>query len=376
MNQNLIVQNDGTTVGTLAGKKNLKPVHYVMWQIGPGGMELMAMQYTEHFHRQRRVYAYGLRPTWKQIFDESKTQVSVSGEGKIKPYRQYFGYCRQQKDGLFHMMNGGPLVLALTLLAGVKNIVYHIHGTIYWKNTLQKIYLKTTWRIARWLMRGTRVTFIANSRYSASVFREKVMPVLPQVIYNGLDTQKFSAKKSLRAQLRRVCYAGRLWDGKNVDLVIRLFEEMAAKYSNTELHLAGDGPLRPGLEEQARQSPFADRIHFHGYVKDIAAFYDSADLFLFLSAYESFGNVIAEALLSGLPTLTSNLPVFEEIFGGEKKFILGDPARYEEIKSNFLKAIADFPELAQKAYQLSASIEAQCSMGHHLRQIEIVYEKH
>ncbi|GAB4490506.1 MAG: hypothetical protein OHK0019_09420 [Saprospiraceae bacterium] len=366
----------GITVGRPGAKRTLKPIHYVMWQIGPGGMELMAMSYTEHFFQQRKMFAYGLRPTWKQIFDESKTQVSVSGEGQIQPYRQYFDYCCQHKNDIFHMMNGGPLVLVLTLLAGVKSIVYHIHGTIYWKTAFQKLYLKTTWRIARWFMRGANISFIANSQYSAQVFREKVMPVLPQVIYNGLDVQKFAAKKTLRTELRRICYAGRLWDGKNVDLVIRLFEEIAASHPNTELHLAGDGPLRPGLEEQARQSPFASRIHFHGYVKDIASFYNSADLFVFLSAYESFGNVIAEALLSGLPTLTSNLPVFEEIFGEEKNFILGNPKNYEEIKTNFLKAVKDFPRLARKAHDLSTSVEQKCSMEHHLHQIETVYEKH
>lgn len=357
-------------------KRPLKPVHYVMWQIGPGGMELMAKHYTEHFYRQRKVYAYGLRPTWKQIFDESKTGVSVSDSGKIRPYRQYYFYCRRHKGDIFHLMNGGPLVLALTLLAGVKNIVYHIHGTIYWKTALQKLYLTTTWRIARWLMRGAKVCFIANSRYSAGIFREKVMPVMPMVSYNGLEVQRFTNHKSLRTELRRIGYAGRLWDGKNVDLVIRLFEEMAADYPNTTLHIAGDGTLRPVIEEQARNSRFADRIHFYGYVQDIPAFYASVDLFLFLSAYESFGNVIAEALLTGLPTLTSNVPVFEEIYGKEKEFILGNPQNYDAIKRNFLKAIEDFPRLARKAYDISASVEAQCSMENHLRQIENVYEKY
>lgn len=354
----------------------MKPVHYVVWVIGPGGLELAVKHYGEHFHRQHKVYAYGIRPTWAQIYDESKIAVQAGDNGKILPYWQYFRYARQHRDAIFHMQNGGPVVMVLTLLAGVRDVVYHIHGTIYWSNFFQKIYLKAAWLVARLLMPFGKVTFIANSQYSARIFREKVLPILPLVIYNGLDAQKFSAKKWLRTELRRIGYAGRIWQGKNVDLVVRLFEEIAPLRPELELHIAGDGKLRPALEEQVRKSPFADRIKIHGHVDDIPTFYASMDLFLFLSAYESFGNVVAEALLTGLPTLTSNVPVFEEIYGEEKDFILGNPADYETVKQKFLKDIEDFPNLARKAYELSPSVEEQCSIENHLRQIEKIYEKY
>ena len=355
---------------------NSKSVHYTLWQIGPGGMELGVKHYSEQFFKQRKLYVYGIRPSNQQIFDESKIEVRAGREGKVQPYLQYFRYCRRYKDHIFHLQNGGPVVLTLTLLAGVRNIVYHIHGTIYWKTAFQKAYLKSAWSLARMLMKFSQTTFIANSQYSASIFLQKVLPVPMNVVYNGLDAQKFSAKKSLRSQLRRIGFAGRLANGKNVELVIRLFEAAAASRPELELHIAGDGALRPALEEQAKKSPYADRIRFLGHVQDIAAFYASVDLFLFLSAYESFGNVIAEALITGLPTLTSNVPVFEEIYGDEKTFILGNPDNYEGVKQKFMHVTEDFPRLARKAYDLVASVEAQCSIENHLRQIENVYEKY
>ncbi len=354
----------------------MKPIHYIQWQIGPGGIELSVRYYIEHFHRMVRLYAYGIRPTSQQIYDESKITVQAGDDGKTRPYRQYFRYARQHRNAVFHLQNGGPILLILTLLAGVRQIVYHIHGTIYWKTAFQKIYLKSAWLVVRFLLLFKKVTFVANSQYSAGIFRKKVLPIMPPVVYNGIDARHFSVKKSLRTQMRNIGYAGRLCDGKNVHLVIRLFEEIAGSHPATELHIAGDGPLRPALEAQARKSPFAGRIKFHGFVQDIPAFYASMDLFLFLSAYESFGNVIAEALMTGLPTLTSNVPVFEEIYGNEKDFILGNPANYEEVKGNFLKVIEDFPQLARKALQISAAVEQQCGVENHLRQIETIYEKY
>ncbi|MCB0543816.1 MAG: glycosyltransferase family 4 protein [Saprospiraceae bacterium] len=354
---------------------NRKPVHYTLWQIGPGGMELGVKYYSEHLSDIRKLYVYGIRPAGHQIFDESLIEVQSGPDGRIAPYLAYFRYCRKYRNDIFHLQNGGPLILLLTLLAGVKTIVYHIHGTIYWRTPLQEFYLKTTWRAARMLMKGARVEFIANSRYSAGIFHDKVMPVTPAVIYNGMNVGRYTGKRTLRKDLRRIGYAGRLAKGKNVHLVIRLFEQAAAKCPHVELHIAGDGSLRATLERQAAASPYADRIVFHGFIKDIAAFYASIDLFIFLSAYESFGNVIAEALLTGLPTLTSNVPVFEEIYGSKSSFILGDPKHYDTLEKKFLPLLDDFPRLAQEALDVSSSVEQQCSIEHHVSQIESIYEK-
>jgi len=373
--------DNGATLSRPAAKTpgariEMKPVHYIQWQIGPGGIELSIVHYINYLSEQRKLYAYSLRKADRRIYDESRITITEGNKGGWRLYMDYFKYCRKYRKDIFHMHNGGPVILLLTLLAGVRNPLYHIHGTIYWHNFVQKLYLKPIWVFIRGLLLWQKATFIANSNYSAGIFKDKALPVQPTVVYNGLEVQNFLKKKSLRTGLRRMAYIGRLYTGKNVDLIIRLFEEIAGDYPELELHLAGTGSLQGELEAQAQKSPYAERIKFLGYVKDIASFYGSVDLFVFLSAYESFGNVVAEALLTGLPTLTSNIPVFEEIYGNEKDFILGDPADYEAVKQKFLKGIEDFPNLAQKAYALSASVETQCSIENHLRQIENIYEKH
>ncbi len=382
MEMNPVYENgNGATLSrpvakTSGARTKMKPVHYIQWQIGPGGIELSINHYINHLSAHRKLYAYSLRKIDRNIYDESGITVTEGGKSGWRLYADYFKYCRKYRKDIFHMHNGGPVILLLTLLAGVQNPLYHIHGTIYWHNFVQKLYLKPIWVFIRLLLTWRKATFVANSKYSAGIFSKKALPVQPTVIYNGLDVQNFLKNKSLRTELQRMAYIGRMYPGKNVDLVIRLFEEIAGDSPKLELHLAGSGPLQGELEAQAQKSPFSDRIKFLGYVKGITSFYGSADLFVFLSAYESFGNVVAEALLTGLPTLTSNIPVFEEIYGEEKDFILGDPANYEAVKQKFLKNIQDFPNLARKAYDLSTSVETQCSIENHLRQIENIYEKH
>ncbi|GJM31914.1 MAG: hypothetical protein DHS20C18_09150 [Saprospiraceae bacterium] len=357
--------------------QNTTPIHYIFWEIGIGGIELGVNHFVNKYARQRKLYVYGLRAKENNLYDESKVKVGLGGLKKGNPYVNYFKYCRVHHKDNFHLLSAGPVILLLTLLAGVRRPIYHIHGTIYWKSKSQKIYLKAAWLLS-WMLSGIlgKITFIGNSRHSSGIFNKKVLPVHPELIYNGFEVSTFLEKKHLRTKLKRIVYIGRLNRGKNVHLVIQLFESIAKDYPEVELHLAGNGPLRSELEAQAQKSPYGDRIFFHGFIRDVASFYASADLFIFLSAYESFGNVLAEALLTGLPILTSNIPVFEEIHGGKKDFLLGDPNDYPTLEKNLAKAIRQFPELAQQAYSSSEYIREKFNIQKHLIEIERIYEKY
>ena len=347
------------------------PIHYVVWESLPGGMETYITHYTNRLYGQRELFIFSLRPTGNSLNDRLHDDHYDQGShNNWACYTRFFRYARKHRRDLFHLMNSGPIVLLLLLLAGARNPVYHIHGTKYWKNWKDKTYLKTAWRLAALF----RVRFVANSEYSAGIFERDALPIRPKVIYNGFELSRFLEKRWLRARLRRMAYIGRLDHGKNVHLVIRLFEEAAATDPELELHITGTGALDAALKQQARQSPFADRITFHGWLDDVARFYQSVDLFVFLSAYESFGNVLAEALLTGLPVLTSNVPVFEEIHGGERAFCLGDPENYPQIRDNFLRAIADYPDLAQKAYAATERLQRLFDLENHLNEIERTYE--
>ncbi|MCB9280979.1 MAG: glycosyltransferase family 4 protein [Lewinellaceae bacterium] len=363
------------TVNKQSTDKGSAPVHYVIWDLGPGGMELGILHYIDHFGPGRKLYVYGIKARENRVFDENRILVGKGGLQPGNAYLNYFKYCRKYRKAVFHLNNGGPVILLLTLLAGVVNPVYHIHGTIYWKTPVQKIYLKASWWAVRLLMIFRKVTFVANSGYSASVFQDKVFPADTRQVYNGFDTGRFIARRSRRKALRKMAYIGRLQTGKNVDMVVRLFEKAAADRPELELHIAGSGPLKEQIDRRCAESPYADRITCHGFVSDIDVFYGEMDLFVFLSAYESFGNVVAEALLTGLPVLTSNVPAFREIHGGDGAFDLGDPSDYPGVERRFLHALDHYPELADKAYELSAEMGARFSVASHLSQITAIYEK-
>lgn len=148
------------------------PVHYVVWESLPGGMESYVSQYSNRFYDRREIFLFSLRPTGNGLTNCSEEYYQQGSHNNWTCYTRFFKYARQHRHDLFHLLNSGPIILLLLLLAGARNPVYHIHGTKYWKTWKDRFYLMTAWRIASWF----RVRFVANSGYSAGIFERDVLP--------------------------------------------------------------------------------------------------------------------------------------------------------------------------------------------------------
>jgi glycosyltransferase involved in cell wall biosynthesis len=347
-----------------------KPIHYIIWQVGRGGAEMLVSHYIDHFNNVRPIHIYSVKEFTNNIYGTDQVSIRSGPSGKWSKFYQYYRYCRKHKGDVFHLVGPGPFILLISLLAGIRNPIYHVHGTIYWKKKREKWYLKPIWIFCSWF----KVNVVPNSMHSQEVFSRDVFPIGGEPIYNCFDVEKFASIKTLRKELKKIGYIGRFAQGKNVHLVIRLFEEIAPKYPDVELYLAGEGPIEHEVKDLVAKSMYTDRIHVLGFVKDIVSFYESIDLLLFLSSYESFGNVVAEGLLTGVPVLTSSVPVFSEITGSDSDFELGNPSNYAELKNRFFYAIKHFPKLAKKAFKVSDYVYNKFPIHRHMEAFERLYE--
>jgi len=93
-----------------------------------------------------------------------------------------------------------------------------------------------------------------------------------------------------------VLHVGRLAKEKNINLVMASFRAIKTQHPNAKLVFVGDGPLRKSLQISCPDAIFSGMK----IGKELAEHYASGDLFLFPSVTETFGNVIPEALASGL----------------------------------------------------------------------------
>lgn len=128
------------------------------------------------------------------------------------------------------------------------------------------------------------------------------------VVSRGVDTDLFNPRRrsdALRADwgvqpdTLVVIYVGRLAPEKNLPVVLDAFAAIRTARPGAKLLFVGDGPLRRNLQASCPDAVFAGMRTG----SDLAAHYASADLFLFASLTETFGNVTSEALASGLGVL-------------------------------------------------------------------------
>ncbi len=126
-----------------------------------------------------------------------------------------------------------------------------------------------------------------------------------QVVGRGVDTDRFCPRHrddwlrlawQARRDSRVVLYVGRLAAEKNAGLALECFEALAEKYPGLRMIVVGDGPQRAVLEARHPLARFVGELTG----AELARHYASADVFLFPSLTDTFGNVTLEALSSGL----------------------------------------------------------------------------
>ena len=94
---------------------------------------------------------------------------------------------------------------------------------------------------------------------------------------------------------------GRLHRNKGLDLLIRA----ASNIPELFVWIAGEGPERANLEQLSREQQVSGRIRFLGWRNDRASLYAAADICVYPSREEPFGNVVVEAWSCGTPLITT-----------------------------------------------------------------------
>ena len=178
---------------------------------------------------------------------------------------------------------------------------------------------------SEWMLTYESSEVIVNSNYMKNeVQRLFGLPYDKiNVIPNGVNLQLFS-NVNIDYDFRRqyamdnekiILYVGRLVYEKGIQNLIAAMPKILDRYHDSKLIICGRGGMIDELREQVKYLGIENKVYFAGYCdsKKMQKMYKCADVAVFPSTYEPFGIVAIESMLSGTPTIVSDVGGLNEI---------------------------------------------------------------
>lgn len=284
-----------------------------------GGIETFIMNMNEHMSSDT-IFDYiidGDECVYSERIERRGGRVFFVPGVKKNPLRYVQTFRRileeQKKEGtntlyiqLFSMANMLPAILGKK--AGYKVILHSHNNGLQNKNSLYKlIHL-----FGKWLTRnGDYIRFTNSSLSSDFMFGKGVKS---ELIYNAIDTEKFSFHQEIRDKVRAeqhcgdktvVGFVGRFMLQKNPVFMIQVFAEFLKIQPNSELWIVGEGELKEAMVQEVENQGISHAVKWLGRRNDIEQLMQGMDLLLQPSLFEGLGIVLIEAQATGLPVVTS-----------------------------------------------------------------------
>jgi glycosyltransferase involved in cell wall biosynthesis len=223
-----------------------------------------------------------------------------------------------QREGFTEIIISTPGPVGLTALLAAKMLnlqtsgIYHTDFPQYIRILTEDSFLESVaWRYMHWFYGQLDTVFVNSEEYRQSWIKRGFDPVKLKILPRGLDTELFhpARRDSAFFEKFRACngevrllYVGRISREKDLDILADSYRQLRNDGLPVQLFVVGHGPYS---EKFARSLPEAV---FTGYLtgKELATAYASADIFVFPSTTDTFGNVILEAQASGVPVIVSD----------------------------------------------------------------------
>lgn len=273
----------------------------------------------------------------------------------------------------------------------------------YRKNVLSKIKNPIVRYLKLYLPHQLLLLYIEKRQFSRENFR-KIIAVSEQVkkelivnyglhkeeievVYNGVDIETFNPRNKniyfssvrekfhIRPDEKVILFVGTGFERKGLYFLIRALAVIRGKYPDTRLLVVGRDSDTESYMHLSKELGIYDKVIFAGPQSDVKMFYAAADIFVFPTIYEPFGNVCLEAMASGLPVITSKVNGASEIMGKMNHLLLDDPRDIEEIARKIEILLGNDLERAQSAIIVRQIAERYTITNNALRFVEL-YNQH
>lgn len=173
-----------------------------------------------------------------------------------------------------------------------------------------------------------------------------------KTVYNFVDESRFNTenrleiKKELKEKLnipeqaKVLMHTSNFRKIKNVDDIVKTFYE-TSKSIDCHLVLVGDGPDMYSIRTLVSDLGIEDRVHFSGQQTDVSDYYKLSDAFLLLSAKESFGLAMLEAMYCGAVPIGSTAGGISEVIRHEQTGYVVEIGNYKQAAEHLIRLLND-----------------------------------
>lgn len=274
--------------------------------------------------------------------------LAASNLAKLMNVRQRIAKLKQDfKPDLIHINFTGPTVFfhLQTAQAHPAPILLTRHGSFPIQTVGHDTLVEQALRTTDWVT--------ANSAAVLTEARQRVPEITSSssLIYNGMNMPALPPEPLPSCFPTLLCL-GRLAEEKGFDLALDAFALLRDSFPRTRLVIAGDGPVRSALEQQAAELGLTEWVQFIGWVTPdrVPALMNTTTVVVMPSRHEGFGLVALEAALMARPIVATRVGGLPEVVVHQQTGLLVE----QDDSKALAKAISDLladPDMATRMGQ-------------------------
>jgi len=281
-------------------------------------------------------------------------QINAKGRLRIKRIRAMTEYLRQGKFDVAHAFGGNATITGsiAAKCAGTKPFFGGFRVEYRCNRSIRLAHKMVDRLLDGWIVnsKGIVDSMVKTVGINERKFFVVHNGIVPQTFCSQLSKQAAKAKFAVSQDEFTVTEIANLHHQKNHQMFLRMAGKVLQNRKDTKFLLAGDGPLKNTLQNQALSMGIAEYISFLGQRTDIADVLAATDIAVLTSNYEGFPNALIEPMCVGIPVVsTAYAGVDEVIADGDNGFVVARD-NHEQMGAKVLQLL-DNPELREKIGQ-------------------------
>jgi UDP-glucose:(heptosyl)LPS alpha-1,3-glucosyltransferase len=350
-----------------------KQLYIVRRNSGFGGAERVAERLAQNFSEQ-----FDVHRLWAGSQFNGLTIPGVKGPPWWRSWR-YTNFINRlpifDKNSVVYSLEYGP-----------NCDIYRAGDGIHRLNVLRRFGARKSWMLNpwHWLAPKLEKNSFISARYviaNSELVRSHIVQTYPDIqhkivtIYNGFDERVFGLAEQAQSDIRQqlglpaaadkiLLLSGSGFERKGLHHAVKVLTALHQQGCQAYLVVVGKGDSRY-VDKTIEQAGLSNHVLFKGMVKDVAKYYQAADIMVLLTRYDPFSNACLEAMACGCPVITTKNNGAVEVMKAFSGLVIDDisqPEAIEQCANYILQQTFQARQIAESVSHLTSDREKQAHL--------------